>query len=91
MRVFLTIVVPLILPTLLYMLYLLALRPHMAGQQTGQTTRESRIPWVWLALVGALLMLITFFTVAHLEDAPPGSHYEPAKMKDGAIEPGHLE
>jgi hypothetical protein len=46
---------------------------------------------VWLGLIGAVLMLVTFFTVARLEDAPPGSHYEPAKVKDGTIEPGHLE
>jgi hypothetical protein len=88
MRVFLTIVVPLILPTLLYMLYLAARRPRLAGQPTAE---EKQIPWLWLVAIGAVLMVITFFAVAHLEDAPPGSHYEPAKVKDGRIEPGHLE
>ena len=91
MRVFLTIIVPLFLPTVLYLLYLFALRPRLAPQPPGGGPDEKRPPWLWLAVIGAVLMLITFFTVARLEDAPPGSHYEPAQLQDGTIQPGRLE
>jgi hypothetical protein len=91
MRTFLTIVVPLLLPTALYLLYIFALRPRWSPLQPGGSLLTSRLPWMWLALIGAVLMLATFFSVATLEDAPPGSHYEPAKAVDGTIEPGRLE
>ncbi|MBX6323954.1 MAG: hypothetical protein IRY94_19225 [Rhodospirillaceae bacterium] len=92
MRVFVTIVVPLILPTVLYILYLAALRRRFVGQEPGAPAPEGRrIPWLWLALAGGLLTLVTFLAVAKLEDAPPGSHYEPARVIDGVIQPGRLE
>jgi hypothetical protein len=89
MRVFFTIVVPLLLPTLLYMVYLFFVRPRFVGPQ-GQT-QESPIPWLWLAAIGGVLAVATFFAVAELDGAPPGSRYEPARVIDGEIEPGHFE
>ncbi len=91
MRVFVTIVVPLVLPTVLYILYLVALRRRLVGQEPGAAASLGRIPWVWLGVAGGVLMLVTFLAVAKLDDAPPGSHYEPAKVIDGVIQPGRLE
>jgi hypothetical protein len=90
MRVFLTIVVPLLLPTLLYFLYLLVVRRRAVGPQ-GQAAQELPLPWVWLSVIGAALAAITFFAVAQLDGAPPGSQYEPARVIDGKIQPGRFE
>lgn len=90
MRAFLTIVVPLLLPTLLYLAYLFFVRPRVVGPQ-GQTAQESARIWVWLGVAGMVLAAITFFAVAELDGAPPGSRYEPAQLIDGKIQPGRFE
>lgn len=89
MRIFLTIVVPLLLPTLLYALFLY-LRRRAAGPQ-AEATSEPPWPWVWLSVAGAALAVLTFFAVAQLDGAPPGSHYEPARVIDGKIKPGGFD
>jgi hypothetical protein len=90
MRVFVTIILPLILPTLLYLLYVFVLRREADPQQSAAATAGS-LPWVWLGVAGAVLMLVTFFTVAQLDRAPPGSSYQPARVIDGVIQPGHQD
>lgn len=90
MRVFFTIIVPLLLPTLLYLLYVFVVRPRFAGPQ-GQPPAEPVIPWLWLAVIGGVLAIVAFFALAQFDDAPPGSRYEPARVIDGRIEPGHFE
>lgn len=89
MRVFLTIVVPLLLPTLVYVLYVYVRRRAVGPQ--GQPAPELPLPWVWLSIAGAALAAVTFFAVAQLDGAPPGTHYEPAELIDGKIRPGRFE
>lgn len=86
MRQVLQIVVPLLLPTVAYFLYLAVVR---RGAAAGSPPPPP-VPWVWLGVAGAVLLAVSLSAFALMGGAPPGSHYEPAKLIDGKIEPGHF-
>jgi hypothetical protein len=87
LREFLTLVVPLLLPTLLYLLWLRAARWSEAeGAMAWQ-----KLPWVWLALTGvALTALVLFVVTVGFGTATPGI-YVPPHFENGRIVPGHIE
>jgi hypothetical protein len=78
------IVLPLILPTVIYLAYALLLRPRSGGNLHD-------MPWVWLGVAGGFLLAVTFLAIALLGGAPPAAHYVPPKVVNGQIEPGHYE
>lgn len=55
--------------------------------------RESWVnsPVYWLAITGLLLTIAGFILTATFSGAPPGATYTPAQLRDGKIEPGHLD
>ena len=82
-----TLVVPLLLPTVLYLLWLRAMRWAAAGGRTSW----ARLPWVWLAASGVALAAIVLFVVTvHFGTATPGT-YVPPHVENGRIVPGHIE
>jgi hypothetical protein len=89
MRAILEIVVPLLLPTMLYLLYVAAAR-RRAAAAPGQAGWWREVPWTWLVISGALLVLVSLLAASLFGGALPGSHYEPARLENGVIEPGHL-
>ncbi|HUK60192.1 MAG TPA: DUF6111 family protein [Stellaceae bacterium] len=87
MRVFLTIVLPLLLPTALYVLWTIgAGRFHL--EETPEFWRE--LPFLWLALAGMVLTLALVVSVAELGGAKNGV-YVPPHLENGTIVPGRLE
>ena len=95
LRIFFTIVLPLVLPTALYLVWVrLSHSPGGEGSQQGSergTVRWTALPWVWLAAAGALLLALTLFVVTvHFGTPQPGT-YEPPRMENGRIVPGHIE
>jgi O-antigen/teichoic acid export membrane protein len=48
-------------------------------------------PIYWLSIAGLLLTITGFVLTATFSGAPPGSKYTPAQLRDGKIEPGHLD
>ncbi len=87
MRVFLTIVVPLALPTVLYLLWLRAMR----WSESGGALRWQALPWLWLAGAGVILLaLILFVITVHYGTSEPGT-YVPPQYRNGQIVPGHIE
>jgi len=81
-RVFLTIVVPLLLPTALYALWRL-----LAGKQIN-------IPAVWIWLVGTGLVLAALMLVFLSVDfgQPKEGHYVPPQVgPGGTVMPGHFD
>jgi len=87
LRELLTLVVPLVLPTVLYLVWLRAMR-WVEG--TGAVSWRA-LPWVWLAATGAALTALVLFVVTvHFGTATPGV-YVPPKVEDGRIVPGHIE
>lgn len=87
MRIFLTIVLPLLLPTLLYVLWLVtARRAQLAGPQPWRA-----LPWPWLAAAGVIATaLLLFYLRVNLGGSGQGV-YVPPRYIDGRIVPGHLE
>jgi len=97
MRVFLTIVLPLLAPSLLYILWLVA-RARRTGTQPAPSQADGQppppmlgdtVPWVTLTLSGALLA--TGVVVAmYLTQATgnPDDIYIPPRFENGRILPG---
>ena len=86
-RVLLTIVLPLLLPTAVYLLWVTALRP---ARRNGATLWRA-LPWVWLAGAGlALLVLVMFVVTVHF-GKPQDGVYVPPRWENGRIVPGHME
>lgn len=60
-------------------------------------TRGSAMPEHWSAraigLAGAAAIALVVISLAVFEggDAPPGSRYVPAQVRDGVLVPGHFE
>ena len=85
-RVFLTIVLPLLLPTALYLVWVTTLRRRRDGVVAWATW-----PWVWLAGAGiALLAIVLFFVTVHFGAQQEGV-YVPPRWQNGHIVPGHIE
>ena len=84
MRQFLIIVVPLILPTMLYYFYMVARMGH-------RETMAQDLPWSWLAAAGGLLLVVTLGASAVMDRHAPGSKYISPTVVDGVVVPGHFE
>jgi Family of unknown function (DUF6111) len=87
LRVVLTIVLPLLLPTVLYLLWIATLGPSHDGGAIPWTA----MPWVWLAGAGAILLAIVLFVVTvHFGSSQEGV-YVPPRWQGDRIVPGHVE
>ena len=87
LREVLTLVVPLLLPTLFYLAWLKAVRWSAAGGVLA----GRRMPWLWLAASGvALAALVLFVVTVHFGTATQGT-YVPPHVENGRIVPGHIE
>ena len=95
LRVFFTIVLPLVLPTALYLLWMRLAhwlpRGPPEGAQLDEAVNWAALPWVWLAAAGAVLLALMLFVVTvHYGTAEPGT-YVPPRWENGRIVPGHIE
>jgi|SRR5579863_1415693 len=95
LRVFFTIVVPLVLPTALYLVWLRVVQwsPRGASQELpqGGTLRSAVLPWLCLAAAGVLLLALVLVVVTvHFGTSQPGT-YVPPRWENGRIVPGHIE
>jgi hypothetical protein len=87
LRVFFTIVLPLLLPTLLYLLWLSATGSSQEGVVISWTT----VPWIWLAGAGAVLLAIVLVVVTvHFGSSQEGV-YVPPRWEGDRVIPGHIE
>jgi hypothetical protein len=80
-RVFLTVIVPLLLPTGLYALWRV-----LAGKRIN-------IPasWIWLSIAGIVLAALTLIGLSVDFGEPKDGHYVPPHVSDGAVVPGRVE
>jgi uncharacterized protein DUF6111 len=91
LRVFLTIVLPLVAPTALYLVWVRFTHWSRGGSQPSETMRWAALPWLWLAGSGALLLAIVLFVVTVHFGAPQSGVYVPPRWEGGRIIPGHIE
>ena len=87
LRVLLTIVLPLLLPTAIYVGWLVVAQ----RVQQGGAVPWVELPWAWLVAAGAVLLLLVLFVVnLHFGTSETGT-YVPPRWEDGRIIPGHIE
>lgn len=79
-RILLTYVLPLILPTALYLLW---------ARRAAARGLSPDIPYPWLAAAGVALLALTVFALS-LRGGTPGGKYEPPRYEDGRVVPGHV-
>jgi hypothetical protein len=87
LRVFLTIVLPLLLPTALYLLWI----GTLGSSPEGGAIPWTAVPWIWLAGAGAVLLAIVLFVVTVHFGAPQDGVYVPPRWQGDRIVPGHIE
>ena len=84
-------VIPLLFPTLVYVLWMLYARYRMRMVHDGEMPEWERTPWLLLLGAGVALTAIVLFTVAFVTGGTPGQEYSPAQLRDGRIMPGRIE
>ena len=87
LRVLATIVLPLLLPTALYLLWI-----RVADRSLqGRPVRWAALPWVWLVGAGTVLLILVMVVVnVHFGTSQPGV-YVPPRYERGQILPPHIE
>lgn len=90
MRVLLQYLLPLLLPTVLYIIYMMwARRRAVAGGEAVPAWSEG--PVFWFALAGLLLVLASLIALFAFEsDHGMGKIYQPPKLEDGKVVPGQF-
>ena len=85
-REILTLVVPLILPTAIYLIWLHTRRwPEASGAVAWH-----KLPWAWLALTGLALTVIVLVVVTVGFGTTTAGVYVPPHIENGRIVPGHI-
>lgn len=88
LRVFLTVLVPLLLPTLVWIGYMALERRRLAAAGGGDRPWHAGLPWPKLLLAGIALMLATLAVLTSIGGGMPGDVYRPAHMgPDGKLVP----
>lgn len=98
MRVFLTVILPLLTPSLLYIAWLFLRGRAAPGTAAPDGTTESAVrrlgdnmPWLTLVLTGAVLALSITMAMYFLQPAgTPDMEYIPPRFEDGRIVPGEM-
>jgi hypothetical protein len=86
LREILTLVVPLLLPTVLYLAWVRLTR----WSESESALFWQRQPWIWLAAIGvALTALVLVVVTVGFGTAVPGI-YVPPHAENGRIVPGHV-
>jgi hypothetical protein len=86
-RIFLTIVLPLLVPTVLYLLWVTTL----GAPRGGNTVAWASLPWVWLAIAGVVLLAAVLLVVSVGFGTSQEGVYIAPRYQNGQIIPGHIE
>ena len=92
-RILLHYVLPLILPLLLYCIWLgiHRRRRQAAGAPLPEGWGLRDAPWTWLFIIGIALLGASLVSLALLGSSPPESKYVPSSIVDGEIVPSRTE
>lgn len=91
MRTFLTIILPLIAPTVVFFVWQWFARRKAEAEARHEALRPWQTwPWAKLSLAGAVLTALTLSAVAMMRDNPMGARYVPPRIENGELIPGHF-
>ena len=76
-----------LLPTIVYVAYVYMTRE----EKPGAARVLDDAPLIWLFVAGAIIVLAVLVTFGSRTGGIPGQTYTPPVLKDGRIEPGHLD
>jgi hypothetical protein len=92
MRAALQVIIPLILPTLLFLAYAWYMRRRAIMNGHAEPPPWTQGPWGWLIILGAALSALSLIALALFGDDPARrGAYVPAKVIDGELVPGHID
>lgn len=85
-----------LLPTFVYVAWILFQRSKEEASEEAGTARSvtgllDDAPLIWLFVGGAFLVIVTLAAFGTSSGGKPGQHYQPPILKDGKIEPGHID
>ena len=89
-RVLLQYVLPLLLPTIIWLVWWLALGRNRSTAE-GVTTRIEHGPWFWLILGGIALLGLSLIYTAITHGFDPRGTYVAPRWEDGRVVPGRVE
>lgn len=76
-----------LLPTIVYVAYVYMTREEKPG--AARVLEDA--PLIWLFVAGAIIVVVVLVTFGSRTGGIPGQTYTPPVLKDGRIEPGHLD
>ncbi len=85
-RIFFTYMLPLLLPTAVYFMFMLPARRRAV--ERGEEASWEKTPWMLLSAAGVALLALTLGALALHDGEPPWSQYNPPHLEDGHIIPG---
>lgn len=86
-----------LLPTFIYVAWTLFQRAKAAREAEddpgGQpiTTVLDDAPLLWLFASGAILVMLTLAVFGSSSGGSPGQQYQPSVLRDGKIQPSHID
>ena len=92
MRLLLELVLPALIPVLIYLGWLRVEQRRAAARGQGEALPWwAETPWIPLAGAGVLLAAIVLSVIVLRSGDPVGGVYIPAHLENGALVPGHVE
>lgn len=90
-RVLLQYALPLILPLVVYGIWLTFARQRARKAGAAEIPGWHGAPWNWLVAASICLVCVGFIILALQQGAPPDAKYIPPQFINGEIVPGHTE
>ena len=81
---------PFVAPFVIYGIYYLMMR-RRALASGGTAPSLTGAPWVWLVIVGSVLLAISMVIFAIYDGSDVGGSYIPSRFEDGRIVPGEFK
>lgn len=92
-RTLLTVIVPLIAPTVAYLIWMHLRAQRREDEEAGRpVSRWQQLPWPWLVVTGAALAAAALIAVGYVDrSADISRHYIPPHLENGKVVPGRFE